>query len=81
MEEIHKRKAEVKRSKQLNDQAEARRQKNRDTRRRREERINNKMNDLLKQLNDTDAAVEGKKVERVSESKGDEKKKESKSKK
>ena len=35
MEEIHKRKAEVKRSKMLTDQAEARRQKNRDARKRR----------------------------------------------
>jgi len=52
MEEIHKRKAEVTRSKQLNDQAEARRMKNKDARRRREERINNKLNDLLKQVNE-----------------------------
>jgi len=50
MEEIHKRKAEVKRSKMLNDQAEARRQKNRDARRRREEKINAKINELLKQV-------------------------------
>jgi large subunit ribosomal protein L19e len=52
MEEIHKRKAEVKRSKQLHDQAEARRQKNKDARRRREEKINSKLNDLLKQVNE-----------------------------
>jgi len=50
MEEIHKRKAEVKRSKMLNDQAEARRQKNRDARRRREEKINAKMVEFLKQV-------------------------------
>ena len=36
MEEIHKRKAEVKRSKMLSDQAEARRQRNKDARTRRE---------------------------------------------
>ena len=52
MEEIHKRKAEVKRSKMLHDQAEARRQKNKDARRRREEKISNKLNDLLKQVNE-----------------------------
>merc|ERR1712231_34617 len=43
MEEIHKRKAGVKRSKTLNDQAEARRTRNREARRRREERIATKM--------------------------------------
>merc|ERR1712231_16264 len=48
MEEIHKRKAEVKRAKMLNDQAEARRQRNRDARRRREERINAKLEEFLK---------------------------------
>merc|ERR1712231_47887 len=48
MEEIHKRKAEVKRSKTLNDQAEARRTRNREARRRREERIATKMAELIK---------------------------------
>jgi len=48
MEEIHKRKAEVKRSKMLNDQAEARRQKNKDARRRREEKQAVKLQELLK---------------------------------
>jgi len=50
MEEIHKRKAEVKRSKMLNDQAEARRQRNKDARRRREEKISAKLSELLKQV-------------------------------
>jgi large subunit ribosomal protein L19e len=50
MEEIHKRKAEVKRSKMLSDQAEARRQKNRDARRRREEKLSQKLTELLKQV-------------------------------
>jgi len=49
MEEIHKRKAEVKRSKMLNDQAEARRQRNKEARRRREEKINAKLEEFLKQ--------------------------------
>jgi large subunit ribosomal protein L19e len=48
MEEIHKRKMEVKRAKMLTDQAEARRQRNRDARRRREERINTKLEEFLK---------------------------------
>lgn len=48
MEEIHKRKHEVKRAKMLSDQSEARRQRNRDARRRREERINAKLEEFLK---------------------------------
>ena len=48
MEEIHKRKHEVKRAKMLADQSEARRQRNRDARRRREERINAKLEEFLK---------------------------------
>jgi large subunit ribosomal protein L19e len=50
MEEIHKRKAEVKRSKMLNDQAEARRQKNKDARKRREEKQQLKLQELFKSL-------------------------------
>jgi len=92
MEEIHKRKAEVKRSKMLNDQAEARRQKNRDQRRRREEKVNAKMTELLKQLGETamPEVVEEKKIEEKPSKEAkkqaaavpaDEKKKESKTKK
>jgi len=50
MEEIHKRKAEVKRSKMLNDQAEARRARNKEARRRREEKLSAKLSELLKQV-------------------------------
>ena len=52
MEEIHKRKAEVKRSKMLTDQAEARRQKNRDARKRRDDKSRAKLQELLKSLGD-----------------------------
>jgi len=61
MEEIHKRKAEVKRSKMLNDQAEARRQRNKEARRRREEKINAKLEEFLKQSEPVEQAEPEKK--------------------
>lgn len=67
MEEIHKRKAEVKRSKMLSDQAEARRTKNKEARRRREEKLNAKMNELLKSLGGETGEHEEKKETAVPE--------------
>ena len=64
MEEIHKRKAEVKRSKMLNDQAEARRQRNKDARRRREERINAKLEEFLAKADAPAPEPEKKEVEK-----------------
>jgi len=63
MEEIHKRKAEVKRSKMLNDQAEARRQRNKEARRRREEKINAKLEEFYKQSEQAEPEPEKKEVQ------------------
>merc|ERR1711944_50372 len=61
MEFIHKKKAERARSKMLSDQAEARRNKTKEARRRREERIANKRDELLKTFAKEDEAAIAKK--------------------
>lgn len=58
MEFIHKKKAEVQRSKMLSDQAVARRERTKEKRIRREQRIHQKRNDLFgKQADDDDTNV------------------------
>jgi hypothetical protein len=57
VEEIHKRKAEVKRSKMLSDQAEARRQKNKDARKRREDK-KTKLQEILRNMDVQDVPAE-----------------------
>jgi len=57
MEFIHKKKAEKARTKMLSDQAEARRTKTKDARRRREERIASKRDELLKTYAKEDEAA------------------------
>merc|ERR1712168_875732 len=57
MEFIHKKKAEKARTKMLSDQAEARRNKTKEARRRREERIANKRDELLKTFAKEDEAA------------------------
>merc|ERR1712024_6507 len=61
MEFIHKRKAENARTKMLNDQAEARRNKVKEARKRREDRIANKRDELLKTFAKEDEAAIAKK--------------------
>nr|XP_039266814.1 60S ribosomal protein L19-like [Styela clava] len=57
MEHIHKEKAKKSRTKMFIDQAEARRQKNKEARRRREERIQTKKKEMLSALAKEDEAV------------------------
>merc|ERR1712025_1144562 len=57
MEFIHKKKAEKARTKMLSDRAEARRNKTKEARRRREERIANKRDELLKTFAKEDEAA------------------------
>jgi large subunit ribosomal protein L19e len=54
MEFIFKKKAEHQRSKQLNDQAEARRVKNKDSRKRREERVKENRAELLRKISESE---------------------------
>lgn len=61
MEYIHKKKAEKARTKMLNDQAEARRTKVREARKRREERIATKKQELLQTYAKEDEAAATKK--------------------
>merc|ERR1711868_16226 len=64
MEFIHKKKAEKARTKMLSDQAEARRNKTIEARRRREERIADKRDELLKTFaKEDEAAIAKKKIE------------------
>ncbi|CAJ0581394.1 unnamed protein product, partial [Mesorhabditis spiculigera] len=60
IEFIHKRKVENKRSKQLAEQAQARRDRNKEARKRRTERIQNKRQETLRKLSESDKAAEKK---------------------
>lgn len=78
MEYIFKKKEEKSRGKQLAEQAEARRNKNKDARRRREERITLKRENHLRKMSETEAAIDAaakkdteKREKMPSESQGD----------